>query len=82
MADWTQARVRIVDHIAELRTWLIDGFTDDDDVRLVVAMLSQAQQRLRAMDALLGARAETAALCQVAHERGCEILRWGWVWQA
>lgn len=53
MADWMQARLRIAAHIDELRTWLIDGFTDDDDVRLVVAMLSQAQQRLRALDALL-----------------------------
>lgn len=81
MADWMQARSRIAAHIAELRTWLIDGYTDSDDVRLVVCMLSQAQRQLRAADALLGARTETAHACQVAYERGAEILRWGWVWQ-
>jgi hypothetical protein len=82
MADWGAARIRIVDHIAELRTWLTDGFTDNDDVRLVVCMMSQAQRQLRTMDALLAVRTAPAATCRVAHERGAEILRWGWVWQA
>ena len=82
MADWMQARIRIAAPIDELRTWLIDGYTDNDDVRLVVCMLSQAQRQLRTADALLGARPETAHACRVAYERGAEILRWGWIWQA
>jgi hypothetical protein len=81
MADWMQARSRIAAHIAELRTWLQDGKTGNDDVRLVVCMLSQAQRQLRTADALLGARPETAHACRVAYERGAKILCWGWVWQ-
>lgn len=81
MADWMQARSRIAAHIAELRTWLQDSYTDSDDVRLVVCMLSQAQRQLRTADALLGARPETAHAVRVAYERGCELLKWGWIWQ-
>lgn len=46
------------------------------------SMLSQAQRQLRTADALLGARPETAHAVRVAYERGAEILRWGWIWQA
>lgn len=81
MADWMQARIRIAAHIDELRTWLEDGWTDGDDVRLVVCMMSLAQWRLRVADLLLADRPETAAIVRKAHERGCEVLKWGWVWQ-
>lgn len=80
-ADWTTARLRIEEHIAELETWLKDNYTDGDDLRLVVCLLSKAQAKLRLLNALLAARNDSAALTRMAHERGCELIRWGWVWQ-
>lgn len=82
MADWTLSSLRIAANIAELETWLSDGFTDTDDLRLVVCLLSKAQQRLLLLNALLAARSDTAALTRLAHERGAAIIGWGRVWQA
>lgn len=82
IADWRQARTRIADHIAELETWLIDGCTDNDDIRLVVCMLSHAQRQLRVLNMLLAVSIDNAALTRLAYARGCEVLKWGWVWQA
>lgn len=80
-ADWITARLRIEEHIAELETWLKDNYTDGDDLRLVVCLLSKAQANLKLLNALLAARNDSAALTRMAHERGCELIRWGWVWQ-
>lgn len=80
-ADWTTARLRIEEHIAELETWLKDNYTDGDDLRLVVCLLSKAQAKLRLLNALLAARNDSAALTRMAHDRGCALIRWGWVWQ-
>ena len=80
-ADWTTARLRIEEHIAELETWLKDNYTDGDDLRSVVCLLAKAQAKLRLLNALLAARNDSAALTRMAHERGCELIRWGWVWQ-
>lgn len=80
-ADWTTARLRIEEHIAELETWLKDNYTDGDDLRFVVCLLAKAQAKLRLLNALLAARNDIAALTRMAHERGCALIRWGWVWQ-
>ena len=80
-ADWTTARLRIEEHIAELETWLQDNYTDGDDLRFVVCLLAKAQAKLRLLNALLAARNDIAALTRMAHERGCELIRWGWIWQ-
>jgi hypothetical protein len=82
IADLRQARLRIAEHIDELETWLQDGMTDNDDVRLVVCMLSQAQRQLRVMNMLLAVSIDNAALTRLAYARGCEVLNWGWVWTA
>jgi hypothetical protein len=82
MADWLTCRRRIADNIEELRQWLQDGITDNDDVRTVVNLLSTQQQRLRLIDVLLVRDPRLALAYQAAWERGEVLLNWGWVWTA
>ena len=82
MADWLTCRRRIADNIEELRQWLTDGLTDNDDVRTVVNLLSTQQQRLRLIDVLLVRDPRLALAYQAAWERGEVLLNWVWVWTA